>query len=109
MELTNILDLAVRLLTALAVAILIPWIKTKVDAGQLAKILSYVGIFVQAAEQLFTATEGEAKKQYVLERLAEKGIKIDGTALDAMIEAAVNELHQALVQPQWVQSDGKVQ
>lgn len=54
----------------------------------------------RAAEQLFDAAEGGKKKKWVLERLAEKGIQIDGTALDAMVEAAVQSLHQALVQPQ---------
>lgn len=107
MDFTNILDLAVKLLVALLAAFLVPWLRGRYGAEKLADIMTYVDIFTRAAEQMFDAAEGDKKKRWVLERLAEKGIKIDGTALDAMVEAAVNELHQALVQPQRVNGNAE--
>ena len=107
MDFTSILDLAMKLAVALAMAFLVPWLRNRYGAEKLADMMTYVSIFVRAAEQLFDATDGAKKKQYVLDRLAEKGIRIDGDALDAMIEAAVNELHQALVHPQQVNGYGE--
>ena len=53
-------------------------------------------IGVKAAEQLYTATDGAAKKAYVVNFLAEKGIQFDVETIDKLIEAAVLQLHHEL-------------
>lgn len=99
MDYTNILYAVIALLVALIDAFLIPFIKTKIDAAKLAKILSYVKIAVEAAEKLFVNEEeaGEKKKQYVLDYLNKKGIKFDEETIDNAIEATVLEMEQSLL------------
>lgn len=99
MDYTNILYAVIALFVALIDAFLIPFIKTKIDAAKLAKILSYVKIAVEAAEKLFVNEEeaGEKKKQYVLDYLNKKGIKFDEETIDNAIEAAVLEMEQSLL------------
>ena len=77
-------------------AFLIPWIKERVGADKLKKWQAYVEIAVKAAEQLYNANEGAEKKAYVLQYLAERGIKFDSDTVDKMIESAVLTLHHEL-------------
>ena len=74
MDYTQIISAVIALISALVSAFLIPWIKTKIDADKLQTLRTYVEIGVKAAEQLYTATDGAAKKAYVVNFLAEKGI-----------------------------------
>ena len=78
------------------IGILIPWIKERVGADKLKKWQAYVEIAVKAAEQLYNANEGAEKKAYVLQYLAERGIKFDSDTVDKMIESAVLTLHHEL-------------
>lgn len=93
MNATEIFVAVIELLVALAVALLIPWIKTHTNSEKLETALAYVDIFVEAAEQLYDVTEGEAKFEYVFEKLQEKGVELDVDELEAAIEAAVLRLH----------------
>ena len=77
MDYTQIISAVIALISALVSAFLIPWIKTKIDADKLQTLRTYVEIGVKAAEQLYTATDGAAKKAYVVNFLAEKGIQFD--------------------------------
>ena len=83
-------------ISALVSAFLIPWLKTKIDANKLQTIKTYVEIGVKAAEQLYAATDGEEKKAYVINFLAEHGIRFDVSTIDQLIEAAVLQLHHEL-------------
>lgn len=96
MNATEIFAAVIELLVALAVALLIPWIKTHTTSAKLENALTYVDIFVEAAEQLYEATDGEAKFEFVFEKLQEKGIELDYDELEAAIEAAVLRLHAEL-------------
>ena len=58
--------------------------------------LKWVKIAVAAAEQIYTAADGDKKKQWVLDYLEQRGIILDEDELDAAIEAAVLELHSQL-------------
>ena len=82
MDYTQIISAVIALISALVSAFLIPWLKTKIG--------------VKAAEQLYTATDGAAKKAYVVNFLAEKGIQFDVETIDKLIEAAVLQLHHEL-------------
>ena len=96
MDYTQIISAVIALISALVSAFLIPWIKTKIDADKLQEIKTYVDIGVKAAEQLYDATDGAAKKAYVIQFLAGKGIKFDSETVDKLIEAAVLQLHHEL-------------
>ena len=93
---TQIISAVIALISALVSAFLIPWLKTKIDANKLQTIKTYVEIGVKAAEQLYAATDGEEKKAYVINFLAEHGIRFDVSTIDQLIEAAVLQLHHEL-------------
>lgn len=96
MDYTQIISAVIALISALVSAFLIPWLKTKIDANKLQTIKTYVEIGVKAAEQLYAATNGEEKKAYVINFLAEHGIRFDVSTIDQLIEAAVLQLHHEL-------------
>ena len=91
MDYTQIISAVIALISALVSAFLIPWLKTKIDANKLQTIKTYVEIGVKAAEQLYAATDGEEKKAYVINFLAEHV-----STIDQLIEAAVLQLHHEL-------------
>ena len=96
MDYTQIISAVIALISALVSAFLIPWLKTKIDANKLQTIKTSVEIGVKAAEQLYAATDGEEKKAYVINFLAEHGIRFDVSTIDQLIEAAVLQLHHEL-------------
>ena len=92
-DITPILEAVVSLIAVVITVIVIPYIKSKNTVEKQQEISSWVKIAVSAAEQIYKGIgRGEEKKEYVLNWLAEKGIKIDANELDAMIESAVYEL-----------------
>jgi len=102
-DLTQIAVALIALLTAIVTGFLIPLIKSKLglDKEKLTEnqqmlLKLAVTTAVKAAEQIYTSEEGQKKKSYVLNILAQQGYKIDSASLDAAIEAAVLELHRAL-------------
>ena len=96
MNITEILEAAVYLLAAIVSLFVIPAIKNKVGAQNMEQFLRWVDIAVAAAEQLYDATQGDTKKEYVLNYLSTKGFVVDETEVDLAIEAAVNRLHHEL-------------
>lgn len=93
-DLTHIVEAVFALASALITAFLIPWIKARVDAEKLQKIKSWVGVAVEAAEQVYSEEgAGKDKKAYVLKFLNEKGFTLDLDSIDKLIEAAVLELN----------------
>ena len=75
-------------------AYIIPYVKSKTSASDLARIGSMVKIAVSAAEQIYKGSGlGQKKKAYVLEWLQKRNITIDLEELDTMIESAVYELN----------------
>ena len=86
----------IALLGAVITYILVPYIRTKTTQGQRDTLLFWVSVAVSAAEQIFAGSglgEKKKKKEYVVEFLDGKGIKISAEQLDALIEAAVFELN----------------
>lgn len=95
--------LALAVFTAFVVPwikrVVIPWIDSKMSAETQAELARWIGIAVEAAEQLLKGSgRGEEKKAYVVAFLAEKGYVLDvdsvSAEVDALIEAAVWELNQ---------------
>ncbi len=76
-------------INAVAVYVLVPYIKSKTTAAQQETLAQVIDILVAAAEQLFKGSgRGAEKKAYVVESLEEQGITVDAQT-DSMIEAAV--------------------
>lgn len=95
-NMTEIIKAVLALVSVLITGLLIPYVRTKVDAERFARLSELVDIFVGAAEQLFASDQGQAKKQYVLGKLTEAGYRVEEAEIDAMIESAVLALHSAL-------------
>ena len=95
-DLTPIINAAVALLAAIITVFVVPWIRRKTTAQDREAMLAWVEIAVAAAQQLFYGLDGEARKDYVVSFLAERGYSVDAGALDAAIEAAVLKLHREL-------------
>lgn len=87
-NLTEIIVAVIGVCSALITGFLIPYIQKNASAKAQENIKFWTGIAVQAAESIYSSGQGAEKKKYVLNYLAEKGIKVD----DAQVEAAVYEL-----------------
>lgn len=98
MELTEVVKIMIELIVAVASLWLVPWIKAKLSAEEIADMLRWVEIAVSAAEQLYDATQGSVKKKYVVSFLEERGYHVDETEMNLMIEAAVLKLHRGLTE-----------
>lgn len=93
-DITPIVNAVIALLAAGVSVFLIPWIKSKTTDAQRKELLEWVKIAVAAAEQLYNGQgRGVEKKQYVLDFLASMGFTVDEEAINAAIEAAVNQLN----------------
>lgn len=89
--------LMISLIGVLVGSLLIPYLKSKTTTEQQANILFWVTIAVNAAEQTYKEKgQGKLKKEYVLEFLTGKGIKITGEEADILIEAIVREVNQGI-------------
>lgn len=93
---TPIIEALIALCAVVITVVVIPYVKAKYSSESLGNFISWVKIGVAAAEQLYLQTEGEQKKQYVLNFLEEKGYKVDEAQVEKAIEAAVLQLHNAL-------------
>lgn len=87
----------ITLLTAIITIFVIPWIRSKISAEELAEIIKWVKIAVQAAEMIYNESGmGPQKKKYVETFLADLGISYDEKRIDNLIESAVLELKKEL-------------
>lgn len=97
MDITRIILAFLSLISAIITYFVIPMMKSKTTSETYAQIQFWTKIAVEAAEQLYNEPNmGQAKKEFVVEFLNKRGYKLDGDALDKMIEAAVLELKQAI-------------
>lgn len=97
MDYTKIIEAIITLLIAVITAFVIPYIKSKLSENELAEIIKWVKIAVQAAEMIYKESGmGKEKKKFVETFLTEHNIKVDIEQLDALIESAVLELKKEL-------------
>ena len=83
----------IGLLGTIITYVLVPYIKSKTTENQRDNIYNLVLIAVRAAEQIYNMSgQGKLKKEYVIEYLNSKGVKVTIEDLDVFIEAAVLEL-----------------
>ena len=91
-DITPIIEIVVALLSALVTTFLIPYIKKKISAEKLAELQKWVGVAVEAAEQIYGSKTGTQKKKYVVSFLRSKGIVFDSEEVNTLIEAEVHKL-----------------
>ena len=96
MDITIIAKILIELCVAIASLWLIPWLRARLNAEQVSDMLRWVEIAVSAAEQLYDAAQGNAKKQYVVSFLEDRGYRVDEEELNLAIEAAVLRLHKEI-------------
>ena len=88
-NLTELCQALIGLLSALVTVELIPWIKAKTNAQNAETKKALVRTLVFAAEQILKNAGGENKLAFVKRELEKRGMTID----DAAIEAAVLEMN----------------
>lgn len=97
-DLTPIANAVIAVVAVAITAYLVPWIRSRTTAAQREEINAWVKIAVQAAEQIYRGSgKGPERKQYVLDFLAQKNLKIDLSELDKMVEAAVLEINKGVL------------
>ncbi len=97
-DLTPIANAIIAVVAVAITVYLVPWIRNRTTAAQREEINAWVKIAVQAAEQIHRGSgKGPERKQYVLDFLAQKNLKIELTELDKMIEAAVLEINKGVL------------
>lgn len=85
----------IGILSIIVTGVLIPLIRKKTSAENIANTMALVEIAVKAAEQIYNQSgQGALKKKYVVNYLNEKGIKVSEADLNNMIEATVLELNK---------------
>lgn len=96
LDYTELFQAIIALAATLITTFLIPFIKKKLSAEKMQELKRWVGIAVKAAEQLYSGKTGLEKKEYVVSFLLSKGIVFDVDEVNAMIEAEVYKLTQAV-------------
>lgn len=98
MDITPILELAVKLIFTLITIFLVPKLKelisTKVAESDQKKILRWVELAVQAAEEAARSglIDKKAKYQYAKDFLEKRGVTFDVDTMQALIDSTVWEL-----------------
>lgn len=84
----------IGLLGTVITTVLVPYLRSRTTKEQREDIYFLVTLAVQAAEQIyFNSGQGKEKKEYVINYLYSRGIKLTIEDLDLFIEAAVLELN----------------
>ena len=73
--LTKIIELVASLLGIIITVYVVPYLKSKYDKNELDKLREYIEFGVRCAEMYFDSTDGEHKKQYVVNYV--KGLRDD--------------------------------
>lgn len=96
MDITKIVSASIVLIFTIITSVVIPYIKSKLDAEKYVQLTEWVSVAVKAAEQLYKGSgNGIEKKAYVQSFLAKKGYEIDSEAINNLIEAEVYKISTA--------------
>ena len=95
MRVSEIFYVILSIASVLITGVLVPLLKQKHGREKILTAMEAVDIAVKAAEEIYKeAGQGNLKKQYVLTRLNEQGIKVTEKDLDDMRKASVLELNK---------------
>lgn len=95
LDITDIIEAAVVLISALVTTFLLPFLKQRLSDEKRQKLIFWVETAVKAAEQLYGSKTGQQKKDYVVAFLLSKGIVADVDEVTALIESEVYKLTKA--------------
>ena len=95
LDITDIIEAAVVLISALLTTFLLPFLKQRLSDEKRQKLIFWVETAVKAAEQLYGSKTGQQKKDYVVAFLLSKGIVADVDEVTALIESEVYKLTKA--------------
>ena len=105
-NITPLVDALIKLAAVVISLFVIPVLRRKIKAQDIARLESLAKIAVEAAEQLYTREATDAKRQYVLSYLESKGYAIDDHDVMNALEAAVIKLHAELYGTQRLAVEG---
>ena len=91
-DITQIIECAVLLISALITTFVIPVLKQKLSTDKREKLIFWIQTAVRAAEQIYGSKTGQQKKDYVVAFLLSKGIVADIDEVTALIESEVFKL-----------------
>jgi len=94
---TELIQALIALVSVIITTFLVPLLKKKLSAEKLEELKKWVGIAVNAAEQLYGSKTGQQKKDYVVSFLLSKGIVFDMNEIETLIEAEVYKLTQGAI------------
>jgi len=90
-DLTPIFQALIALIAAIITCKVIPWLKANTTESQYAQMIAVTRTLVFAAEQLYGAGGGEYKRDWVVDRLAERGYTVDVNIIEAMVRELASE------------------
>lgn len=70
-DITNIVIALIGVLSAVVTAVLVPWLKTKLDNNRIGIVQNLASIAVYAAQQLYSSCEAQEKKEYAVNYVSE--------------------------------------
>lgn len=88
----NWAQVIVGIVSIVLTGVIVPLIKSKLDAEKLKKAQVIVGAAVKAAEQIFEHGDNDKKYDYVVGVLEKAGIKLDKDIVEALIESTVQAM-----------------
>lgn len=88
-DVTGLVEAVFNVILALA-AVALAYLKNKSNKDS--QIDAWVKIAVQAVEQAYKTGMTQDRKQYAMDVLSKKGLKLNWSEVDMMIESAVNQL-----------------
>lgn len=95
-DITSIIIALIGVLSAFVTAVLVPWLKSKLNANQIDIIRQLATVAVYAAQQLYTSEEAQKKKEYAIEyvksELEKYNITFSEDAVSTYIEGALKDI-----------------
>lgn len=104
----NWAEVIVGIVSIIITSIIIPLVKSKLDADKLKKAQFIVREAVKAAEQIFEHGDNDRKYEYVVACLEKAGIKLKKETVEMFIESAVRAMKEfAEISAEIVRTDDK--
>lgn len=95
-DITNLVIAVIGVLLTVVTAVVVPLIKTKLNANQIAIVERLASIAVYAAQQLFNVEDSQQKKEYavmcVKDELSKYGISFSEEDIEVYIESALKSI-----------------
>lgn len=99
MDFTILFSAIIEVLLAVVILIIIPFLNEKIGVSKVTTAYQIIKILVQTIEKVTKESgQGKKKKEWVINRLKEYNIKLDESKVSDLIESAVLELDNAILE-----------